>query len=108
MLELRDVHTYYGNIRALDGVSLTVAQNDLVTLIGANGAGKSTTPMSVCGLVPPRAGDILFEGDMGAFLRTDTRRIKQDLDYVLPNIARPSCWSNKMPTLALRVAHRAM
>ncbi len=62
MLELRDVCTYYGSIQALKGVSLAVDAGEIVTLIGANGAGKSTTLMTVCGIVPPRRGEILFEG----------------------------------------------
>ncbi len=62
MLELRDVDTYYGNIQALKGVSLRVAEGEVITLIGANGAGKSTTLMSICGIVPPRDGEILFRG----------------------------------------------
>ena len=62
MLKLESVSTYYGNIQALKGVSLEVRQNEIVTLIGANGAGKSTTLMSICGVVPPRQGKILFEG----------------------------------------------
>ena len=62
MLRLKDIHTYYGNIQALKGITLTVSEGDIVTLIGANGAGKSTTLMSICGIVPPRNGDILFEG----------------------------------------------
>jgi branched-chain amino acid transport system ATP-binding protein len=62
MLQLKDIHTYYGNIQALKGITLTVSEGDIVTLIGANGAGKSTTLMSICGIVPPRNGDILFEG----------------------------------------------
>ncbi len=62
MLELRDIHTYYGNIQALKGVSLTVNKGEIITLIGANGAGKTTTLMSISGAVPPRRGEILFEG----------------------------------------------
>ena len=60
MLELRNVRTYYGNIEALQEISLTVAEGEIITLIGANGAGKSTTLMSICGIVPPRAGEIRF------------------------------------------------
>jgi branched-chain amino acid transport system ATP-binding protein len=63
MLELRDVETFYGNIMALKGVSLSVSEGEIITLIGANGAGKSTTLMTVCGIVPPRNGEILFRGD---------------------------------------------
>jgi branched-chain amino acid transport system ATP-binding protein len=62
MLRLDDIHSFHGNIEALKGVSLEVAEGEVVTLIGANGAGKSTTLMSICGLVPPRRGAILFEG----------------------------------------------
>jgi branched-chain amino acid transport system ATP-binding protein len=62
MLQLNDIRTYYGNIQALKGITLTVSEGDIVTLIGANGAGKSTTLMSICGIVPPRNGEILFEG----------------------------------------------
>ena len=60
MLELRNVRTYYGNIEALQEISLTVAEGEIITLIGANGAGKSSTLMSICGIVPPRAGEIRF------------------------------------------------
>ncbi len=62
MLELEDIHTYYGNIEALKGVSLTVEEGEIVTLIGSNGAGKSTTLRSISGLTPPREGSIRFEG----------------------------------------------
>jgi branched-chain amino acid transport system ATP-binding protein len=62
MLELRSVDAYYGNIQALREVSLRVDQGEIITLIGANGAGKSTTLMSISGIVPPRRGEILFEG----------------------------------------------
>jgi branched-chain amino acid transport system ATP-binding protein len=62
MLELRNVETFYGNIMALKGISLSVSEGEIITLIGANGAGKSTTLMTICGLVPARRGDILFMG----------------------------------------------
>ncbi|HSV56203.1 MAG TPA: ABC transporter ATP-binding protein [Magnetospirillaceae bacterium] len=62
MLSLESVSTYYGNIHALKSVSLEIQQGEIVTLIGANGAGKSTTLMSICGIVPPREGRIFFEG----------------------------------------------
>jgi branched-chain amino acid transport system ATP-binding protein len=61
LLELNDIHTYYGNIEALKGVSLTVDEGEVVTLIGSNGAGKSTTLRSISGLTPPREGSIRFE-----------------------------------------------
>ena len=117
MLELKDIKTYYGNIMALKGVSLEVGEGEIITLIGANGAGKTTTLMSISGIVPPRSGEVLFEGkaihslppeevvglgicqvpegrrifpyltvaenlDMGAFLRNDSERIKQDIEYI--------------------------
>jgi branched-chain amino acid transport system ATP-binding protein len=117
MLELCNINTYYGNIQALHDISLTVEQGEIITLIGANGAGKSTILMSICGIVPPRSGKIMFKGqpvermspdkivalgisqvpegrhifseltvaenlDMGAFMRRDSRQIKQDLEYV--------------------------
>jgi len=63
MLELRNVDTFYGNIQALRDVSLTIGAGEIVTLIGANGAGKTTTLMSVCGITPPRSGEILFQGE---------------------------------------------
>jgi ABC-type branched-subunit amino acid transport system ATPase component len=62
LLELHDIHTYYGNIEALKGISLTVEEGEVVTLIGSNGAGKSTTLRSISGLTPPREGSIQFEG----------------------------------------------
>ena len=63
MLEVRNIQTYYGNIQALKNVSLTINEGEIVTLIGANGAGKSTTLMSICGVTPPRHGQILFRGE---------------------------------------------
>ena len=62
MLEIKDIHTYYGNIHALKGVSLTVSQGEVVTLIGSNGAGKTTTLRTIQGLLRPRQGSVLFEG----------------------------------------------
>ena len=61
LLELHDIHTFYGNIEALKGVSLDVEDGEIVTLIGSNGAGKSTTLRSISGLTPPREGSIRFE-----------------------------------------------
>jgi branched-chain amino acid transport system ATP-binding protein len=63
MLEIKDIHVYYGAIHAIKGVSLTVRQGEIVTLIGSNGAGKSTTLRTVSGLLTPKEGDILFEGE---------------------------------------------
>ncbi len=117
MLKLKDVHTYYGNIHALKGIDLEVTEGEVISLIGANGAGKSTTLMTTCGIVPAKRGSIVFKGqdithmpadnivklgicqvpegrrifpyltvdenlDMGAFLRNDKDRIKEDFEYV--------------------------
>ncbi len=62
LLEVKDVHTFYGNIEALKGISMEVEEGECVTLIGSNGAGKSTTLRSVSGLTPPRQGSIKFKG----------------------------------------------
>lgn len=62
MLEVRDISVAYGAIKALHGVSLSVAKGEIVTLIGCNGAGKSTTLRAISGLVRPGSGDILYEG----------------------------------------------
>jgi branched-chain amino acid transport system ATP-binding protein len=62
MLELRNVDTYYGNIQALKRISIDIHEGEIVTLIGANGAGKSTTLMTICGVTPPRNGEIYFKG----------------------------------------------
>lgn len=117
MLEVNDIHTYYGNIHALKGISLTVDQGEIVTLIGANGAGKTTTLRTITGLLKPRDGRVKLEGeditpykaneivykkvamvpegrgvfsrlsvsenlDMGAFIRKDTKRIREDRERV--------------------------
>ena len=73
MLEVDDIHTYYGNIEALKGISLTVEEGECVTLIGSNGAGKSTTLRSISGLNNPRAGSITFQGE------DISRRAPQDI-----------------------------
>ncbi len=62
MLELKNVHTYYGSIHALKGVSLVVNQGEIVTLIGSNGAGKTTTLRTIQGILRPREGSIILEG----------------------------------------------
>ncbi|MGD8813049.1 MAG: ABC transporter ATP-binding protein [Anaerolineales bacterium] len=68
MLELNNVHAFYGNIHALKGISIDVNEGEIVTLIGANGAGKSTTLKTISGLLKPRTGSITFEGeDLTAF-----------------------------------------
>lgn len=63
MLEVKGIDTYYGNIQALRDVSLRVDDGEIVTLIGANGAGKSTTLMTICGINRPRKGEILWNGE---------------------------------------------
>jgi branched-chain amino acid transport system ATP-binding protein len=117
MLEVNDIHTYYGNIHALKGISLTVDEGEIVTLIGANGAGKTTTLRTITGLLKPREGWVQLEGeditpykaneivykkvamvpegrgvfarlsvsenlDMGAFIRKDTKSIREDRERV--------------------------
>jgi branched-chain amino acid transport system ATP-binding protein len=62
-LEVSEIHTYYGNIEALKGISLEVEEGEIVTLIGSNGAGKSTTLRSISGLTPPSEGSIKFQGE---------------------------------------------
>jgi branched-chain amino acid transport system ATP-binding protein len=62
MLDVREIHSYYGHIHALQGISLTVEDGEIVTLIGGNGAGKSTTLNTICGLVRPRQGEIWLRG----------------------------------------------
>jgi branched-chain amino acid transport system ATP-binding protein len=71
VLELADVHTYYGNIRALRGLSLTVKAGEIVTLIGANGAGKTTTLRTILGIVRPRQGSVSFNTQRLETLGTD-------------------------------------
>ncbi|HML61491.1 ABC transporter ATP-binding protein [Solidesulfovibrio sp.] len=71
MLEVRDIHTYYGNIQALRGVSLRIEAGEIVTLIGANGAGKTTTLMSISGVTPPKNGAIAFLGQDVTRLSTE-------------------------------------
>jgi branched-chain amino acid transport system ATP-binding protein len=71
MLKVKSLHTYYGGIHALKSVTLELGAGEIVTLIGANGAGKSTTLMSICGIVPPRYGEIHFMGQSTGGLSPD-------------------------------------
>lgn len=71
MLEVQKIDAFYGNIQALHEVSLSIAEGEIITLIGANGAGKSTTLMAISGIVPPRSGSILFEGKQIGGMRPD-------------------------------------
>jgi branched-chain amino acid transport system ATP-binding protein len=63
MLEVENIHAYYGNIHALKGITLTVEKGEIVTLIGANGAGKSSTLRTISGLLKPREGHVRLEGE---------------------------------------------
>jgi len=63
MLEVDNIHTYYGNIQALKGISFTIEEGEIVTLIGANGAGKTTILRTICGLLRPRQGQVFLEGE---------------------------------------------
>lgn len=63
LLEVDNVHTYYGNIHALKGISFTVNEGEIVTLIGSNGAGKTTTLRTISGLMTPREGSVTFDGE---------------------------------------------
>jgi len=63
MLNLENVHTYYGNIHALKGINLRIEQGEIVTLIGGNGAGKTTTLRTICGLIKPREGSVNLDGE---------------------------------------------
>jgi branched-chain amino acid transport system ATP-binding protein len=63
LLEVNEIHTYYGKIHALKGITLKVEEGEIVTLIGANGAGKTTTLRAISGLIKPRQGNIMFAGE---------------------------------------------
>ena len=71
LLKLDNVKTYYGNIRALKGISLEVNEGEIVCLIGGNGAGKSTTLMTISGVLTPEEGDVLYRGRSIAGIRPD-------------------------------------
>ena len=63
LLEVNGIHTYYGAIHALKGLTIEVEKGEIVTLIGANGAGKSTTLNTICGIMQPRSGTVIFDGE---------------------------------------------
>ncbi len=71
MLKLKNIHTYYGNIHALKGIDLEIGEGEIISLIGANGAGKSTTLMTTCGIVPAKQGSIEFKGQDITHMRPD-------------------------------------
>ncbi|NLT94616.1 MAG: ABC transporter ATP-binding protein [Clostridia bacterium] len=81
MLKINNLHVHYGGIHALRGISLEVPKNKIITLIGANGAGKSTTLRSICGLVPKTDGTIVFEGEDITSLKT-TEIVKRGVTLV--------------------------
>jgi branched-chain amino acid transport system ATP-binding protein len=72
LLELDNIKTYYGNIRALKGISMEVDEGEIVCLIGANGAGKSTALMTISGVLTPVDGDVIYQGQSIAGVRPDT------------------------------------
>jgi branched-chain amino acid transport system ATP-binding protein len=123
MLKVDNINVYYGAIHALKGISIEVNEGEIVTLIGANGAGKSTTLRTISGLLKPKNGDITFEGqsiagmaahhivkkgisqvpegrrvfahmsvlenlELGAYVRTDAKGIKEDMDKVFTRFPR--------------------
>ena len=71
LLEVNEIHTYYGNIHALKGISFEVDNGEIIALIGANGAGKTTTLRTICGLMEPREGSVHYDGDDISSTRTD-------------------------------------
>lgn len=123
MLKVDNINVYYGGIHALKGISVEVKQGEIVTLIGANGAGKSTTLRTISGLLKPKTGKFLFEGndisavpaqnivklgisqvpegrrifahmtvlenlELGAYIRSDAKGIKEDMDIVFQRFPR--------------------
>ena len=72
LLEVNDIHTYYGNIHALKGVSFEVDSGEIIALIGANGAGKTTTLRTISGLMDPREGSVFYDGEDISNSRADT------------------------------------
>ncbi|MDR3601674.1 MAG: ABC transporter ATP-binding protein [Desulfosporosinus sp.] len=84
MLEIRDIHTYYGLSHILFGLSLKVNQGEVVSLLGRNGVGKTTTLKSIIGLTPPKAGQIYFKGQ--DITKTPTKRmVKLGISFVPDN-----------------------
>ncbi len=71
LLEVQDIHTYYGNIHALKGISFEVNSGEIIALIGSNGAGKTTTLRTVCGLMAPREGAVQYDGEEISHMRAD-------------------------------------
>lgn len=71
LLEVNDIHTYYGNIHALKGISFKVEKGEIIALIGSNGAGKTTTLRTISGLMEPREGNVMYEGEDISVMRAD-------------------------------------
>lgn len=71
LLEVNEIHTYYGNIHALKGISFKVEAGEIIALIGSNGAGKTTTLRTICGLMEPREGNVMYEGEDISVMRAD-------------------------------------
>lgn len=106
MLKLENIHTHYGAIQALDGVSVEVAQGEIVTLIGSNGAGKTTLLMTICGTPRASSGKVLFEGRdiskdathrimrSGIAISPEGRRVFPDLS-VLDNLKMGGFFANR-------------
>jgi branched-chain amino acid transport system ATP-binding protein len=84
ILELRDIDTFYGEIHILQGVNLQVAEGELVCLLGGNASGKSTTLKTILGIVRPRRGEVLFDGE-DVTSRPTSYRIRQGLAIVPEN-----------------------
>jgi branched-chain amino acid transport system ATP-binding protein len=81
ILKIEELHTYYGNIHALKGISMEVSPGKIVALIGPNGAGKTTLLKSILGMVPPRNGHILFDGNPIQSLPTE-QIVRSGISYV--------------------------
>ena len=92
LLELKNIKAAYGNIKALKGINLAVPEGKIVTLIGANGAGKSTTMKTIMGVMKPIAGDVLFKGESIAgkktYHRNDKKEIAEDMAQVFERFPR--------------------
>ena len=71
LLEVNDIHTYYGNIHALKGITFSIEQGEIIALIGSNGAGKTTTLRTISGLMAPREGSVIFDGEDISTTRAD-------------------------------------
>ena len=88
MLEVRDLEVYYGVIQAIKGISFDVNQGEIIALIGANGAGKTTILHTVTGLIPSKAGHITYEG-------TDITKMAGGSAYLRHSRSRPHCNHNR-------------